>query len=70
MIFPPGPIIAPIISLGTLNASIRGVCGLKSGFGAAIVSMILFKICKRPPRACSNAWINTSYGKPSTLMSI
>ena len=70
IIFPPGPITAPINSFGISSATIRGTCGFSSARGSEMVSIILFRMCSRPALACINACSRISKLKPSHLMSI
>ena len=70
IIFPPGPMTAPMNSLGMVIVSIRGAWGFRSSRGSAMHSVILPKIYSRPSLACSNAFSRISYDRPSTLMSI
>ena len=70
IILPPGPIIAPINSLGISKASIRGTCGFISGRGSGMVSSILPRMCSRPAFACINAFSKISKLRPSHLISI
>ena len=60
IIFPPGPITAPIMSFGIIIVSIRGACGFKSARGSAIVSVIILRMCRRPSRAWFKAFSKTS----------
>ena len=70
IIFPPGPITAPIYSFGISNSTMRGTCGFKSGRGSAIVSVNLPRMCSRPAFACINAFSRISNDNPSHLISI
>ena len=70
IIFPPGPITAPINSLGISICTIRGTCGFNSARGSAIVSVSLPRICSRPALACIRAFSSISKLSPSHLMSI
>ena len=70
MIFPPGPITAPMNSLGISKATMRGTCGLKSARGSAMASVSLPRMCSRPAFACNRAFSSISYDNPSHLISI
>ena len=70
MIFPPGPMIAPMNSFGIVIVSIRGAWSFSSVRGSSIVSSILPRICIRPSFAWFNARSRISNDKPSTLISI
>ena len=70
IILPPGPITAPMNSLGISNATMRGTCGLRSARGSARVSVILPRMCSLPALACMRAFSRMSYERPSHLMSI
>ena len=70
IIFPPGPITAPMNSLGISNASMRGTCGFSSARGSAIVSVRQFRMCSRPALACIRAFSRISNDSPSHFMSI
>ena len=70
IIFPPGPITAPINSLGISIVTIRGTCGFISARGASMVFIISFMICSRPAFACIRAFSMISNDRPSHLISI
>ena len=70
IIFPPGPITAPINSFGMSNASMRGTCGLSSLRGSEMVSSIFPRMCSRPALACIRAFSSISNDSPSHLISI
>ena len=70
MFLPPGPIIAPINSLGIVLVTILGAWAFTSPFGVAIVSVSFSKICNRPSLACFSAFTKISYDKPLILISI
>ena len=70
IIFPPGPIMAPMNSLGIVIVSMRGAWGFSSARGSAMHSVILSRMCIRPSLAWFNAFSRMSYDKPSTLISI
>ena len=70
MIFPPGPITAPMNSFGMSNASMRGTCGFSSARGSAIVSVSLPRMYSRPRLACIRAFSRISKLSPSHLISI
>ena len=70
MIFPPGPMTAPMNSFGMVMVSMRGACGFSSGRGSAIHSVSLPRMYSRPSLACSRAFSRMSYDRPSTLISI
>ena len=70
MIFPPGPITAPMNSLPIVIDSIRGAYGFSSARVSGWASMIFPKICIRPSLAWASAFSRISYDKPSTLISI
>ena len=70
IIFPPGPITAPINSLGMSILTIRGTCGFISLRGSEMVFIISFMICSRPALACIRAFSIISNDSPSHLISI
>ena len=70
IIFPPGPITAPMNSLAMSIATMRGTCGFSSARGSAIVSVMQLRICSRPAFAWARAFSSISYDRPSHLMSI
>ena len=70
IIFPPGPITAPMNSLGISICTIRGTCGFISARGSAIVSVMQFRMCSRPAFACMRAFSRISNDRPSHLISI
>ena len=70
IIFPPGPITAPMNSLGISICTIRGTCGFISARGSAMVSVRHFRMCSRPALACISAFSRMSKDRPSHLISI
>ena len=70
MFFPPGPISAPIMSVGIFRVVRRGAYGDSSVRGVEIASAILPRMCMRPSRACSRALRMMSSEIPRILMSI
>ena len=70
IIFPPGPITAPMKSLGISNCSMRGTWGFSSGRGSAMVSTSFPRMCSRPALACMSAFSRISNESPSHLISI
>ena len=70
IIFPPGPITAPINSFGISICTMRGTCGFSSGRGSAMVSTSLPRMCSRPAFACISAFSRISKLRPSHLISI
>ena len=70
IILPPGPITAPMNSLGISNWMIRGTCGFISARGSAIVSVNRLRMCSRPALACISAFSRISNDNPSHLISI
>ena len=70
IIFPPGPMTAPMNSFGMSKATMRGTWGLKSARGSLIVSVRHFKMCSRPAFACISAFSRISNDRPSHLISI
>ena len=70
MIFPPGPITAPMNSLGISSTSIFGACGLTSVLGASMVFNISPRIWRRPSLACFKAVSMMSIESPWILISI
>ena len=70
MIFPPGPMTAPMNSFGISKASMRGTQGFSSGRGSAMVSVMHFRMCSRPALACIRAFSRMSNDRPSHLISI
>ena len=69
IIFPLGPMISPILSLGIETASIRGAVSASSGRGSEMILFISPRMCRRASRACANAPTRTSAGRPSILVS-
>ena len=70
IIFPPGPITAPMNSLGIVICSMRGTWGFRSARGLSSVFIISPRICSLPAFACMRAFSRISYERPSHLMSI
>ena len=70
IILPPGPITAPINSLGISIWMMRGTCGFISARGSEIVSIMHLRMCSRPALACIRAFSRISKLKPSHLISI
>ena len=68
IIWPFGPMTAPILSTGMVTASTRGACGLISS-GASIASPSTERIARRASWACERAPVSTEAGRPSSLVS-
>ena len=68
--FPPGPITAPISSVGIVIVVMLGANGDNSLAGSVITSLILPKMCNLPSFAWNNARRNVSFGIPFAFISI
>src|SRR5699024_873219 len=68
IIWPLGPMTAPILSTGTVTARTRGACGLISS-GVSIASPSTPRIARRASWACDSAPVSTEAGRPSSLVS-
>ena len=68
IIWPLGPMTAPILSTGMVTAMTRGAFGLISS-GASIASFSTDRIARRASRAWASAEPSTEAGMPSSLVS-